>query len=126
MRELYVRKKERPDLKEIVPVKIGDRPFGFDNEVKKRLNLLKEESVELKKLSEIGEEESIGKKFDRLVDRMIKLVQDEGCYYPEIENEISSVVLKSGGPSVSVIFHSMGIGERLRRVPRNCKLSNLS
>ncbi len=121
MRELYIRRRWM-EIGKAVPVKVRrfePKPREFDMEVKKQLNLLGEESVELKRLSEKGK--SIREKFGQLVERMIKIVQEEGCYYPEIEKEVSSVVLRSGGPAVSAVFHGIGVGEQLRRVPKNCK-----
>lgn len=125
-KELYVRRRLREkDLGRIVPVKVPDvGSMGFDREVSKELNLLKEESVEFRKLSELKriEDAEVVRKFDSISSRMFQLVEREGCYYPDsIRSEVVSVAIGSGGPVFSNLFFSNKISEGLQRVPMNCK-----
>ena len=126
MRELYVRRKWREhDLGRIVPVKVPDiDSMGFDREVGKQLNLLKEEVVEFRKLVElkgIGELAS-SEKFKSILSRMTRIVEREGCYYPDsIRNEVVSVAMGSGGPIFSNLFVSNNVSDSLKRIPMNCK-----
>lgn len=127
MRELHVRKKfEGKDLGRIVPVKFRDKNdyIGFDGEVKKKLNLLKEESVEFRKLSDQrGEKDgSVMEKFGDIIARMRNIISRESCFYPEsIRKEVVDVALRSGGRIFSNMFHSNGVEYNLRKVPMNCK-----
>ena len=121
-----IRKLYGNNLERIVPVKVFPdiSSMNFDGEVKKKLNLLREESVEFKKLSESkGESDgSVVDKFKMLAGRMIKIIEREGCYYPEsIRNEVVSIAMGSGGPIFSSLFVSNNVSESLKRIPMNCK-----
>ena len=124
-KELYVRRRLREsDLGRIVPVKIPDKKdsVGFDREVSKQLNLLREESVEFRKVSENGGDSDISGKFNSISSRMVQLVEREGCYYPDsIKKEVVSIAIGSGGPVFSNLFFSNNVSESLKRVPMNCK-----
>lgn len=124
-KELYVRRRLREsDLGRIVPVKIPEKKdsMGFDREVSKQLNLLKEETVEFRKVSENGGDSEIFSKFNSISSRMFQLVEREGCYYPDsIRKEVVSVAIGSGGPVFSNLFFSNNVSEGLKRIPMNCK-----
>ncbi len=124
-KELYVRRKLRErDLGKIVPVKTKKDSIGFDREVNKQLNLLREESVEFRKLSEQkGEKDSeVSSRFGLISERMVKLIEREGCYYPDsIRNEVVSTAIRSGGPVFSNLFISNKVSESLKKIPMNCK-----
>ncbi len=124
-KELYVRRKVREsDLGKIVPVKTKKDSIGFDREVNKQLNLLREESVEFRKLSEQkGEKDSeVSSRFGLISERMVKLIEREGCYYPDsIRNEVVSTAIRSGGPVFSNLFISNKVSESLKKIPMNCK-----
>jgi len=127
MRELYVRRRwMEKDLGKVVPVKIKRfelKSRGFDVEVKKQLNLLREETVEFRKLSEEGKlGGTVMERFRFIVQRMLSIVRDEGCYYPEnIRSEVVSVVLQNGGPVFSGLFSSYNVDYSLRSIPMDCK-----
>lgn len=127
MKELYVRKnwREKPDMKKVVPVKVFPQAssISFDGEVKKKLNLLKEQSVEFRKFSEEKGKSDAGvvERFRLIVNRMIRIVRDEGCYYPDsIRKEVVSVSLSNGGSVFSVLFNNMNVDESLQNIQLNC------
>ncbi len=124
-KELYIRRRLREsDLGKIVPVKTKKDSIGFDGEVNKQLNLLREESVEFRKLSEQkGEKDSeVSSRFGLISERMVKLIEREGCYYPDsIRNEVVSTAIRSGGPVFSNLFISNKVSESLKKIPMNCK-----
>ena len=115
-----VRRKWRErDLGKIVPVKTKKDSIGFDGEVNKQLNLLREESVEFRKVSEQkGEKDSeVSRRFGLIFERMTKLVEREGCYYPDsIRKEVVSVAIRSGGPVFSNLFVSNNTSESLKKM----------
>lgn len=126
MRELYVRRRiKENNLGKVVPVKVPDiGSVGFDREVEKQLNLLKEEVVEFRKAVELKEISSmeISEKFRSIMSRMGRLVEREGCYYPDsIRNEVVSVAIGSGGPVFSNLFVNYNVSDSLKRIPMNCK-----
>jgi len=126
MRELYVRRRVKENnLGKVVPVKVPDiGSVGFDREVGKQLNLLKEEVVEFRKAVELKSIRGfeVSEKFKSILSRMSRIVEREGCYYPDsIRNEVVSVAIGSGGPVFSNLFVNYNVSDSLKRIPMNCK-----